>query len=147
MKSKIVLPPPGNFQDADKYSRRRWRRVQHLANEFWCRWKKEFLQSLQLRQKWLRPQRDLRIDDIVLIKDDGLARNHWQLARVARTNGDEDGHVRTVQLILADPCITSEGVRTNPVRLLERPIHKLVFLMTGSEATEQAPGCIPAKEP
>ena len=147
MKSKIVLPPPGNFQDADKYSRRRWRRVQHLANEFWCRWKKEFLQSLQLRQKWLRPQRDLRIDDIVLIKDDGLARNHWQLARVARTNGDEDGHVRTVQLILADPCITSEGVRTNPVRLLERPIHKLLFLMTGSEATEQAPGCIPAKEP
>lgn len=60
MKSKIVLPPPGNCQDADKYSRRRWRRIQHLANEFWCRWKKEFLQSLQLRQTWLKPQRDQR---------------------------------------------------------------------------------------
>ena len=46
MKSKIVLPPPGNFQDADKYSRKRWRRVQHLSNEFWSRWRKEFLQSL-----------------------------------------------------------------------------------------------------
>ena len=147
MKSKIVLPPPGKFQEADKYSRRRWRRVQHLANEFWCRWKKEFLQSLQLRQKWLKPQRDLRNDDIVLIKDDCLARNHWQLARVTKANRDEDGHVRTAQLLLADPYITSKGVRTKPVRLLERPIHKLVLLMTGSETEEQEPGCIPAKEP
>ena len=56
MKSKIVLPPPGKFQDTDKYSKRRWRCVQHLANQFWCRWRKEFLQSLQLRQKWLKPQ-------------------------------------------------------------------------------------------
>ena len=55
MKSKIVLPPPGNFQNADMYSRRRWRCVQHLANELWCRWKKEYLHSLQLHQKWLKP--------------------------------------------------------------------------------------------
>lgn len=102
MKSEIVLPPPGNFQDADKYLRRRWRCVQHLANQFWCRWKKEFLQSLQMRQKWLKPQHDLRIDNIVLIKDECLARNHWELARVVKTNQGEDGHVRKVELILAD---------------------------------------------
>lgn len=147
MKSKVVLPPPGNFQDADKYSRRRWQRVQHLTNEFWCRWRKEFLHSLQLRQKWLKPQRDLSIDDIVLIKIDCLARNQWNLARVTRTHQDEDGHVRKVQLVLADPLINAKGVRTKPVRLLERPIHKLVFLMTCSEARDQEPGCIPAKEP
>lgn len=95
----------------------------------------------------MKPQRDLRNDDIVLIKDDCLARNHWQLARVTKTNRDEDGHVRTVQLFLADPYITSRGVGTKPVRLLKRPIHKLVLLMTGSEAEEQEPGCIPTKEP
>ena len=147
MKSKIVLPPPGNFQNADMYSRRRWRRVQHLANEFWCRWKKEYLHSLQLRQKWLKPQRDLGIDDIVLIKDDCLARNHWQLARVSKINQDADGHVRTVQLTLADPHLSPKGVRLKPLRVLERSIHKLVFLMTGSQVEEPEPGCIPAKEP
>ena len=109
MKSKIVLPPPGNFQNADMYSRRCWRRVQHLANEFWCRWKKEYLHSLQLRQKWLKPQRDLRIDDIVLIKDDCLAHNHWQLARVSKTNQDADGHMHTVRLTLADPDLKPQG--------------------------------------
>ena len=34
-KSQVVLPPPGIFQRADMYLKRRWRRVQHLANEFW----------------------------------------------------------------------------------------------------------------
>ena len=41
MKSKIVLPRPGVFRSVDLYSRkRRWRRVQHLANEFWSRWRR-----------------------------------------------------------------------------------------------------------
>ena len=105
------------------------------------------MQSLQLRQKWLKQQRDLRIDDIVLIKDDYLAHNHWELARVVKTNRGEDGHERTVELILADPNISKEVVRTKPVRMLERPIHKLVLLMTRSEAEEQELGCIPAMEP
>lgn len=44
-KSQVVLPPPAVFQRADPYSRKHWRRVQHLANEFWQRWRKSFLQS------------------------------------------------------------------------------------------------------
>ena len=31
--SKVILPPPGEFQRADLYSKKRWRRVQYLANE------------------------------------------------------------------------------------------------------------------
>ena len=34
MKSKVVLPPPGHFLKADEYSRKRWRRIQHIVNEF-----------------------------------------------------------------------------------------------------------------
>ena len=32
MKSKVLLAPPGTFEPADIYARKRWRRVQHLAN-------------------------------------------------------------------------------------------------------------------
>ena len=49
MKSKVILPPPGNFQGADTYSRKRWPRVQYLVNEFWYRSRNEFIQSLQVR--------------------------------------------------------------------------------------------------
>ena len=34
MKSKVLLSPPGKFEPADMYPRKRWRRVKHLANEF-----------------------------------------------------------------------------------------------------------------
>ena len=40
MKSRVVMPPPGEFQKEDIYCRKRWRLVQHLANEFWSKWKK-----------------------------------------------------------------------------------------------------------
>ena len=38
MKSKVLLSPPGKFEPADLYARKHWRRVQHLANEFWTHW-------------------------------------------------------------------------------------------------------------
>ena len=52
MKTSVVMPPPGEFGKPDVYSKRRWRRVQHIAGEFWSRWRKEFLQSLQVRRIW-----------------------------------------------------------------------------------------------
>ena len=43
MKTSVVMPPPGEFSKPDAYSKRRWRHVQHIAGEFWSRWRKEFL--------------------------------------------------------------------------------------------------------
>ena len=34
MKSKVILAPPRDFQRTDIYSRKRWKRVQYLANVF-----------------------------------------------------------------------------------------------------------------
>ncbi|XP_041464567.1 uncharacterized protein LOC121415429 [Lytechinus variegatus] len=39
MKPKVILPPTGKFQGADKYSRKWWRRVQYLANKVWLCWR------------------------------------------------------------------------------------------------------------
>ena len=96
MKSKVVLAPPGVFQPADVYCRKRWRRVQHLANEFWSRRRKEFLLSLQERRKWTRPSRDLQVDDVVIMKDESLPRNAWLLAHVSAVYPSADGQVRKV---------------------------------------------------
>lgn len=116
-KSKVVLPPPGKFQRTDLYCRRQWRQVQHLINEFWKRWKSEYLQSLQPRQKWNTEKRNFRDGDIVLIKDNDVARNQWSMARVISTKADEHGLVRSCCLRLATGST------------LERPIDKLVLLL------------------
>ena len=127
MKSKVVLPPPGVFDDASLYSRRRWRRVQHIAEEFWCRWRKEFLTTLQNRQKWNARHRNIQVDDIVILKDPvDVHRNHWPLARVTDTFPDENGVVRTVKIVTGSP--KSEYVR---------PIAKLVLLLEGTIPDEE----------
>ena len=51
MKSSVVLPPPGVFQGEDLHSRKRWRTVKFLVNEFYNNWKADYLQLLQMRQK------------------------------------------------------------------------------------------------
>ena len=53
----VILPPPRVFERPDIFSKQRRRRAQHIANEFWARWKKEFLCQLQFRQKCNDKQR------------------------------------------------------------------------------------------
>ena len=61
--------PPGLFQKDEIYSHKRWRQIQHLADIFWRRWIKEYLPTLQERQRWNRPRRNFVIGDIVLVSD------------------------------------------------------------------------------
>ncbi|XP_042887995.1 uncharacterized protein LOC122263572 [Penaeus japonicus] len=103
MKTKVVLPPPGAFQSDDQYSRKRWRRVQYLANEFWNRWKREYVQSLQSRNKWTRVNQNLNENDIVIVKEPNLPRNSWKLGRVSEVIPSKDGlgsHVNVATFIL-----------------------------------------------
>ena len=118
MKTSIVVPPPGCFRSDDLYHRKRWRRVQHLVNEFWKKWKSEYLQILQRRQKWRKEFRNIKVGDIVLLKED-TPRNCWPLARVSEVFPSEDGMIRRVRLKVGK----SE---------YQRPISKLVLLMEKS---------------
>lgn len=134
LKQKVVLPPPGKFQRADLYCRKWWRRVQYLANQFWVRWRHEFLQNLQSRSKWMRPTRNLMVGDIVISKEDEGPRNQWPLAKVVEVYPSEDGYVRKVKILKADGELDNKGRRQKPPSLLDRPIHKLVLLLPCDES-------------
>ena len=51
MKTKIIMLPPGSFIEEDIYARRKWRRIQYLLNEFWSKWRKEYLSTQQVRKQ------------------------------------------------------------------------------------------------
>ena len=83
---------PGTFTCDDVY-RRRWRHVQYLAGLFWTRWVREYLPTLQKRQKWADVQKNLCIDDVVLVVGEG-SRGQWRLGRIKETRKDGRGLVR-----------------------------------------------------
>ena len=123
MKSKVVMPPPRKFLRPDLYCRRRWRRVQHTS-EFWSLWRKEYLQSLQERQKWNTRRRNFVIGDIVLLKTMDVLRNKWPLAKVTATKSDQNGLVRSVYLKIGDRPETEKSKN-----IVERPVDKIVLLL------------------
>ena len=129
LKQKLVLPPPGKFQRADLYCRKWWRRVQYMANQFWLRWRREFLQKLQSRSKWTQPRRNMAVGDIVISKEDDGPRNQWPLAKVVEVYPSENGCVRKVKILKGDGQLDNQGRRQKPPTVLQRPIHKLVLLL------------------
>ena len=129
MKSKVALPPPGKFVREDLYAAKRWRRVQYLVEQFWSRWKREYLLNVSLRQKWHLPRRNLKVNDLVIIKDDMLARNEWRLGRVIDVTEGSDGLVRRVKVLVGDRNLTGKGHYTFKASIMERPIQKLVLLL------------------
>ena len=126
MKTKVVMPPPGECGLADIYCRKQWRRVQHITEEFGNRWRKEFLVTLQQCQKWSKNKRNFQTGDIVLLKDDSNHRNHWPMAHIVEIFANKHGDVRNVKLKL--------GSQSNfGSTFLERPILKIVLIMESNE--------------
>lgn len=120
LRSDVVLPPPGQFESADLYSRKRWRKVQYLVNAFWDKWKKVYLTSLQERGKWLQVRRNIAIGDIVLLKESSV-RGDWRIGRVEEVMpSSADGLVRKAKVRMGS------GVSSS---ILERPIAKMVVLL------------------
>jgi len=107
---------------------------------------------LQVRQKWIQPKRNLAVGDIVISKESEGARNKWTLGRVVQVYPSEDGFVRKVKLLMADGNLDDRGKRQSPPSYLERPIHKIVLLLTADEVVEddvlhQETGEVPIEEP
>ncbi|XP_056603346.1 uncharacterized protein LOC130420207 isoform X2 [Triplophysa dalaica] len=129
MKSSIIAPPPGEFVREDLYLQKRWKRVQFLSNEFWTRWRKEYLLNLQQRSKWNKDRRNAKVNDIVLLQDDDAPRNKWKLAKVVEVFQGSDGRVRKLKLLLSDTALDIRGARSHKPVYLERSIHKTVLLL------------------
>ena len=114
------------LQDFDEddllsYGKKRWRRVQYLADQFFIRWKNEYIAELQTRKKWKYPSRNLREGDVVVIKD-VTSRNKWPMGLVSKTIISEDGLVRRAILRVHSTSSKKPQYR-------ERAVHDLVLLV------------------
>lgn len=84
------------------------------------------------------------IGDIVLVVEENLPRNRWLLARVVEAYPDKDGLTRKVRVMLANSSLGKDGKRHGAVTYLERPIQKVVLLLSDKELENRG---FPIEEP
>ncbi|KAL9966671.1 hypothetical protein ACROYT_G024783 [Oculina patagonica] len=103
--------------------KKRWHRVQQLLGQFWKRWRKEFLPSLNVRKKWFHPRHNLKEGDVVLIVEPNARRGEWPLGRVIEAYPGADGLVRVVKVKAKD-------------KEYLRPVHRLCPLEYVADSAE-----------
>ena len=66
---KGTLPPASNTTNTSKTYKQQWTLILAMRNSFWIAWKKEVLQQLIQTNKWKFPQRNLKVGDVVILKE------------------------------------------------------------------------------
>ena len=107
--------------DVKELYRSQWKYVQILADNFWKRWRVEYLQTLQVRRKWKDERENVKSGDVVLLRDKGCHRNEWPTGVVETAFMSDDRKVRKVTLRV---------IRNEQPVLYTRPISEIVKLFT-----------------
>jgi len=107
------------------YGSKRWKQAQYLADIFWKRWTREYLPTLQVTQKWLRPRPNLSVGDLVLVIGENSPCGRWPKRVVQEVFPDRNGNVRQVT------------VRTT-TSVLRRDVRKLCLLEGASELNTES---------
>lgn len=94
--------------------------MQALANEFWSRWRKEYISTLQSRRKWQDTHQNVAVGEVVLLKQAQSPRNNWPLGLISSVLPSSNGKVRKVEVRK-----TSGG----NVKAFLRPISDVILLL------------------
>lgn len=111
----LTAVPLPSYLDLKERLLDRWQLVYKLSQQFWARWRTEYLSTLQRRPKWTAQSQNLKVGDLVLLKDDSMPLS-WPTAKVVEVHPGKDGVVRVA---------TVKTGRTS----FRRPVVKLVPLL------------------
>ncbi|XP_026464229.1 uncharacterized protein LOC113366789 [Ctenocephalides felis] len=94
-----------------------YKQITTMRDQFWKTWSNQYLNQLQTRHKWSDSCSNLKIDSVVLIKEDNAPPLYWQLARIVDIKPGADGKVRVVNIK------TNKGIYTRPItKIVPLPI-------------------------
>ncbi|XP_048001299.1 uncharacterized protein LOC125238053 [Leguminivora glycinivorella] len=94
----LTAPACADLVDAPAQRLSRYQQVEQMRQHFWARWSKEFISELQVRTKWTKNMDDLKVDTLVLIKEDHTPPLKWSLGRITKTFPGKDGVSRVADI-------------------------------------------------
>lgn len=98
-----------------------WVLLQAMLQGFWKRWHKEYLTSLQQRPKWQKSQPNLKVDDVVLLKELNLPPSKWIIGRIIKIHPGADNVCRVVTVRTKFGDYTRPITKMAPLPSSERP--------------------------
>ncbi|XP_032676813.1 uncharacterized protein LOC116846715 [Odontomachus brunneus] len=120
--SSLTTSPESSLLHVSENRLSRWQQIRHLTEKFWKLWYSDYVNTLQQRSKWRAKAPNIRIGQLVLLKNVNLPPCKWELARVVKTHPGADGLTRVVTVRTA----TSE---------FTRPLNKVCVLPIESDAS------------
>lgn len=117
-----------------------WGLQQKLYQQFWTSWRDDYIAGMQIRNKWYKVHENLKVGDMVLVRDENTPPAKWPLGRVAAVHQSDDGLVRSASVKI--PARKKEnGIFVTGVTTLDRPVQKLCILLAedASPPTDDEP--------
>ncbi|XP_050359301.1 uncharacterized protein LOC126779429 [Nymphalis io] len=93
----VSLPSP-NYEHRPVNSLTRFQRIEQLRQHFWTRWSKEYISELQIRTKWRSCKGSLKLNSLVLLKEDNLPPLKWGMGRIVAVHPGPDGIIRVADV-------------------------------------------------
>ena len=112
----LLTNPQPSLLDVPSSHLSRWQHVRRASQEFWAKWKSEYLQTLISRQRWTQEREPLAVGDVVVMIRSQVPPLEWPIARVEDLVHGADGIARSAR------------VRTATSTYL-RPVAKLAKLL------------------
>ncbi|KAL7841401.1 hypothetical protein SRHO_G00250920 [Serrasalmus rhombeus] len=80
------------YPQSVKFSQRKWRHAQVLADQFWSAFIRHYLPSLQARVKWFKSSPGIPVGVVVLVVDPQQPRVQWPIGKIVKVHPSRDGH-------------------------------------------------------
>jgi len=113
----IMEVPEVNLVEIPMNRLTRWQLLRQMHQSFWQRWSREYLNTLQGRQKWTTIQDNLKVGDLVIVDAPNQPPSVWRMGRIIAVHPGPDQTVRVVTIN------TQDGEMKRPVvKVVKLPI-------------------------
>ena len=97
--------------DGEAKLTKRLKFIEEVTTEFWKKWFCQVFHNLVPSYRWKTEHRDVKVDDIVLLKESNQLRGEYKLARVSKAEPGVDGKVRRITVIYKNLADTGTDVK------------------------------------
>ena len=115
----VHLKPLSIPGTSDAYIKR-FNMRERLLEQFWSRWKNEYLLQLRSAMASRRQRvREFSVGDVVLIHDSKLPRHHWKMGLITEVFTGRDGRIRSCLLKTANGLVKRTVQLLYPLEILK----------------------------